>query len=98
MCKAHFSTMDLAKISLGVSKATNVNQLIREVSGYNSLFASRVNHREWFEKHKIPAGFAPEEEELAEEGSPSSFVHSDNASDKDSTYHASGNDKPESSG
>jgi hypothetical protein len=36
-CKAHFPTMELAKISLGVPKATNMNQLIREVSGYDSV-------------------------------------------------------------
>ena len=65
MCKAHFPTMDLAKISQGVPKSTNVNQLIRDIRGYDSLYASRVNHEEWFEKHKIPAGFEPEEEELA---------------------------------
>jgi hypothetical protein len=52
----------------------------------------------WFEKHEIRAGFAQEEEELAEEGSPSSSEHSDSASYKDSTYHASGNDMLESSG
>jgi hypothetical protein len=49
MCKAHFSSMDLAQISLGVLKSTNVNQLIREVSGFDSLFASRVNHEERYE-------------------------------------------------
>jgi hypothetical protein len=49
MCKAHFSAIDLAQISLWVLKSTNVNQLIREVSGFDSLFASRVNHEERYE-------------------------------------------------
>jgi hypothetical protein len=46
MCKAHFPTMDLAHIALGVPKSTNIKQLIREVSEFDSLFASRVNHEE----------------------------------------------------
>jgi hypothetical protein len=79
-------------------KSTNVNQLIREVSGFNSLFASCVNHEDGM-KHEFPDGFTKyENDEPEDEGSSSSASHSGGDSDKDSTYHASGDDKPESSG
>jgi hypothetical protein len=86
--------MDFAHVALGVSKVTNTKQLIREVSGFDSLFSFRVNHEEWYEKH---AGFAPDEDEGEEDGSGSSASHSGGDSDKYNTYHASRDDKPESS-
>jgi hypothetical protein len=49
-------------------------------------------------KHEFPDGFTKYEDEPEEEGSGSSASHSGGDSDKDSTYHASGDDKPESSG
>jgi hypothetical protein len=98
MCKAHFLAMNLVHIALGVPKATNIKKIIREVSGFDSLFASRVNHKEWYEKHDFPAGFAQDDEEYEEEGSRSSTSQSGGESGKDITYNAAEDDKPESSG
>jgi hypothetical protein len=98
MCKAHFLDMDLVHIARGVPKATNIKKLISEVSGFDSLFASRVNHEEWYEKHDFPAGFAQEDEEDAEEGTGASASQYGSESGKDNTYSASEDDKSESSG
>jgi hypothetical protein len=99
MCKAHFPVMDFTRIVVRVSKATNVKQLLVKTRGFNMLFANRVDHSSWYEKHDLPAGFAEDEEEDEEEGSGSSAHQSDSGdgSAKDSTYHASDDDKPESS-
>jgi hypothetical protein len=55
----------------------------------------------WYEKHDLPAGFSEDEEEDEEEGSGSSASQSSeesgDRSSKDNTFHASEEDKPESS-
>jgi hypothetical protein len=95
MCKAHFLTMDFANIARGVPKATNVKKLIKEFSGFDSLFSSRVK---WYDKHEFLAGFSKDNEEDEEEGSGSSASPSGSESGKDNTFNASEEDKPESSG
>jgi hypothetical protein len=101
MCNAHFPTMDFASIAAGVPNATNIKLLLAETHGFHTLFANRVDHSSWYEKHDLPAGFADEEEEDLEEGSGSSAhqigEESGDGSGKDSTYQASDEDKPESS-
>jgi hypothetical protein len=97
MCKAHFPTMDLANIARVVPKATNVKKLIKEFSGFNSLFSSRVNHEEWYEKHEFPADFSQDDEEDEEEVSGSSASPSGIEFGKDNTFNTSEEDKPESS-
>ncbi|KAK1666893.1 hypothetical protein QYE76_055052 [Lolium multiflorum] len=101
MCKAHFPAMDFARIVVGVPKATNVKQLLGETRGFDTLFTNRVDHSSWYEKHDLPAGFAEDEQEDEEESSGSSAhqsgEESGDRSAKDSTYHASDGDKPESS-
>jgi hypothetical protein len=89
--------MYFTHIALGVPKSTNIKQLIREVSGFDSLFSSHVNHEEWYEKHEFSTGFVEDEDEPEDEGSGSSASHSGGGSDKDNTYRASGDEKPESS-
>ncbi|KAK1666404.1 hypothetical protein QYE76_054563 [Lolium multiflorum] len=82
-------------------EATNVKQLLGETRGFDTLFANRVDHSPWYEKHDLPTGFAEDEEEDEEEGSGSgadqSGEGSGDGSTKDNTYHASDDDKPESS-
>jgi hypothetical protein len=101
MCKAHFPTMDFASVAAGVPKATNIRPLLAETRSFDTLFANRVDHSSWYEKHDLPSGFADEEEEDIEEGFGSSSHHtgeeSGDGSGKDSTYQASDDDKPKSS-
>jgi hypothetical protein len=99
MCKAHFPTLEFAQIAAGVPKATNIKKLLAETYGFDTLFSNQVNHSMWYEKHDLPAGFAEDEEEDEEEGSGSSAHQSESGdgSAKDNTYHASDDDKPESS-
>ncbi|KAK1558164.1 hypothetical protein QYE76_053113 [Lolium multiflorum] len=82
-------------------KATNVKNLLVETRRFDTLFANRVDHSSWYEKHDHLAGFAEDEEEDEEEGSGSSAhqsgEESGDESAKDNTYHASDEDKPESS-
>jgi hypothetical protein len=64
------------------------------------LFARRVNHSSWYRKHAPPHGFSDDEddedEEDIEEGSgcsaSRSYDDSNEGSDKDDTYEASGDD------
>jgi hypothetical protein len=98
MCKEHFPTMNFASIAAGVPKATNIELLLAETRG--TLFANRVDHSSWYEKHHLSAGFADEEEEAEEEGFGSSAHTGEESSDgssKDNTYKATDEDKPESS-
>jgi hypothetical protein len=90
--------MDYGKIALVIPKSTNIKPLLREVSGWDSLFAFRVNHEEWHEKHEFPVGFDEEDDEDEEEGYGSSASQSSGDSAKDSNYRASRDEKPESSG
>jgi hypothetical protein len=90
--------MDFGSMARGVPKATNVKNLIKEVSRFDTLFSSRVNHEVWYEKHDLPVGFSEDDEEDEEEGSGSSASPSGSRSDKDSTFNASEEDKPDSSG
>jgi hypothetical protein len=101
MCKAHFTAMDYARIAIGVTKSFNIKNLLAETRGFDKLFTNRMDHSSWYEKHDLPAGFGDDEEEDEEEGSGSSAhqscEESGEGSAKDSTYHASNEDKPESS-
>ena len=71
MCKAHFPVMDFATIARGVPKGTNVKKALAETEGFDTLFAQRVNHLSWYEKHAPPPGFSDNEDD-DEEGSGSS--------------------------
>ncbi|KAK1694166.1 hypothetical protein QYE76_010863 [Lolium multiflorum] len=97
MCKANFPTMDFVSMADLVSKATNVKKLIKEASGFDTLFSSRVNHETWYEKHDLPAGFSKEDEEDEEKGSRSSASPSGSKSGKDNTFISTEEDKPDSS-
>jgi hypothetical protein len=54
MCKAHFPAMDFAMIARGVPKGTNVKKALAETEGFAMLFAERVDHEAWYEKHDVP--------------------------------------------
>jgi hypothetical protein len=100
MWKAHFPTINFASITVGVPKAANVKLLLAETRRFDTLFANRVNHSMWYEKHDLLAGFDDEEEEGEEEGSGSSAHTGEESGDrfgKDNTYQASDNRKVESS-
>ena len=98
-CKAHFPTMKYADVARGAPKGTTMRHLLAEAMGFDRLFAGRVNHSFWYNKHDIPEGFSdPEEEgeeaaeEGDEEGSGSSADHDEEGSDSDgdgSAYTAS---------
>jgi hypothetical protein len=86
MCKAHFPTLDFAKIAGGVPKTTNVKKLLVQTCGFDTLFSNRVNHSMWYEKHDLPGSSASQSDD-----------ESGNRSGNDNTYQASEEDKPESS-
>lgn len=94
MCKSYFPAMDFATVARGVPKGTNVKKALAETEGFDTLFAQRVNHSAWYEKHALPAGFSDDEDD--EEGSGSSAHRSDDdsgdGSGKDGTYQASEDD------
>jgi hypothetical protein len=97
MCKLYFPAMNFATVACGVPKGTNLKKALAKTEGFDTLFAKRVNHSAWYEKHAPLPGFSDdeddEEDEFDEEGSGSSAHRSDDnsgdGSGKDDTYQAS---------
>ena len=97
MCKAHFPTMSFASVARGVPKGTNIKAALAETQGYDRLFAGRVDHSFWYNKHALPEGFSDaeddEDDEDVEEGSGSSANRSNedsgDGSGEGSAYEAS---------
>jgi hypothetical protein len=97
MCKAHFLAMNFRTVARGSPKGTNIKTALAETQGYDRLFARRVDHSFWYNKHALPEGFSDteddEDDEDIEEGSGSSANHSNegsgDGSDEGSPYEAS---------
>jgi hypothetical protein len=103
MCKKHFPSMNFASIVSGAPKGTNLKAILAETKGFDHMFAKRVDHSFWYQKHAPPLGFSETEddnEEETEEGSGSSARRSDaesrDSSDKDDTNDAAEDDAPSS--
>jgi hypothetical protein len=103
MCKAHFPSMNFASVVSGAPKATNLKAILAETKGFDHMFAERLDHSFWYQKHAPPLGFyetEDDDEEETEEGSGSSASRSDadsgDSSDKDDTYDADEDDAPSS--
>jgi hypothetical protein len=83
MCKAHIPAMNFKTIACGAPKGTNIKTALAETQGYDRLFARRVDHSFWYNKHMLPEGFfdteEDEEDEDAEEdsGDASAYVASE---------------------
>jgi hypothetical protein len=63
MCKAHLSALNFRTVSRGAPKGTNVKTALAETRGYDRLFARRVDHLFWYNKHVLPEGFSDTEDE-----------------------------------
>ncbi len=89
--------MSFASITRGVPKGTNIKAALSETKGYDTLFARRVDHSFWYNKHALPEGFSDadddEDDEDVEEGSGSSANRSNedfgDGSGEGSAYEAS---------
>jgi hypothetical protein len=63
MCKLYFPAMNFATVARGVPKGTNVKKGLAETEGFDTLFAKRVHHSAWYEKHAPPPGLFDDEDD-----------------------------------
>jgi hypothetical protein len=62
MCLAHAPTLDIDKVTMGISKDANANKLLDACAGYNTRIARRIRHDKFYDDVVLLADEALEAE------------------------------------